>query len=193
MRALNALHYPSLVRQQKVFHRWWTGLTGLFLGCGVAWGWQQWQAIQTAQLQQAQSHLQTTLTERTQWAKEAARQQTQTRLQAEQAGHLKQIAEHQQAWVALHDSLQQEAQARGLRLARLQVEAEKIEFQGIMPRFEAMSDAQQSVSAQLPNALALTSMTVAPKDEVNFVWQATWPASKGAWLTSPASPLQTKP
>ena len=32
MRALNLLHYPSLARQQKVFHRWWSSLAGLLLG-----------------------------------------------------------------------------------------------------------------------------------------------------------------
>ena len=61
MRALNVLHYPSLARQQKIFHRWWSSLAGLLLGGVMAWGWLQWQDLQTARLQQEQGLLQASL------------------------------------------------------------------------------------------------------------------------------------
>lgn len=176
MHALNLLHYPSLARQRKLFHHWWTGLAGLLLGSAVAWGWQQWQALETERLQQAQSQLQAAWAARTQRAKETASQQTRGRLQAEQVGHLKQIAEHQKAWLALHMALQQEAEDRGLRLDRLQAEADKIELQGTMARFDAMSDARQSLSDQLGHRFDLTSTTVGPGEAQVFVWQALWPA-----------------
>ena len=91
MRALNLLHYPSLARQQKVFHRWWSSLAGLLLGGAVAWGWLQWQDIQTLRLRQTQSLLQASLTTRNQQAKEAVQGQTQLRLQAAQEGEQRKL------------------------------------------------------------------------------------------------------
>jgi hypothetical protein len=180
MHALNLLHYPSLTRQQKVFHRWWSSLAGLLLGGAMAWVWLQWQDLQTASLQQEQSLLQANLAKRTQLAKEALRRQTQSRLEAEQVAHLKQVAQHQQAWAALHDSLQTEARQGGLRLERLQAEAEKIEFHGMSPHVDAITHAQQRLSDQLAHPLALASITTAPHEGVRFVWQAVWPPVQGA-------------
>lgn len=182
MRALNVLHYPSLARQQKIFHRWWSSLAGLLLGGAIAWGWLQWQALQTVRLQQEQSLLQASVATRTQLAKEAVRRQTQSRLQTEQMAHLKKVAQHQQAWAALHDSLQTEAGQSGLRLERLQAEAEKIEFQGTSAHIDAITHAQQRLSDQLDHPLALASITTAPHEGVSFVWQAVWPAVHGASL-----------
>ena len=181
MRALNLLHYPGLARQQKVFHRWWSGLAGLLLGSALAWGSQQWQAVQTARLLQEQSHLQEALALRAQRVKEAVQLQTRSRLQAEQLGQLEQIALHQQAWVSLHEALHQEG--HGLRLQRLQAEAEKIELQGTMARFDAMTETRQNLSDQLDQTLGLTSITVGPGEAVSFVWQALWPAANGALKT----------
>ena len=180
MRALNVLHYPSLARQQKIFHRWWSSLAGLLLGGAIAWGWLQWQALQTVRLQQEQSLLQASVATRTQLAKEAVRRQTQSRLQTEQMAHLKKVAQHQQAWATLHDSLQTEARQSGLRLERLQAEAEKIEFQGTSAHVAAITDAQQRLSDQLDHPLVLASITTAPPLGVSFVWQAVWPAVPGA-------------
>lgn len=180
MRALNLLHYPSLTRQQKVFHRWWSSLAGLLLGGAMAWSWLQWQELQTASLQQEQSLLQASLATRAQVAKEAARRQSQWRLETEQVAHLKQVAQHQQAWAALHDSLQAEARQGGLRLERLQAEAEKIEFHGTSLHVDAITHAQQRLSDQLDHPLALASITTTPHEGVSFVWQAVWPAVLGA-------------
>lgn len=198
MRPLNLLNYPSLARQRKVFHHWWTGLAGLLLGSALAWAWQQWLVQETARLQQAQTQLQAAFAARTRLAQDTRRQQTRMRRQAEYAGHLKQIAEHQTVWMALHEALQQEAGDRGLRLTRLHMEAERIELQGTMARFEAMSDARQSLSDQLPQAFALTSMSVGLAGEVSFVWQTTAPAPSPASFTAAqaglwASPVRTIP
>lgn len=183
MRALNLLHYPSQARQQKVFHRWWSSLAGLLLGGAMAWGWLQWQDLQTARLQQEKSLLQASLATRTQLSQEAARRQTQSRLETEQVAHLKQVAQHQQAWAALHDSLQTEARQGGLRLERLQAEVEKIEFHGTSLHVDAITHVQQRLSDQLDHPLALASITAAPHKGVSFVWQAVWPAVQGASLT----------
>ncbi len=193
MRALNLLHHPGLARQHKVFHRWWSGLAGFLVGTSLAWGWQQWLLIETSQLQSEQSRLQGALRAQQQQAQEAARQQTRLRGQAEQARQLQQIAEHQHTWVSLHDSLQQEAKDRGLRLVRLQSEAEKIELHGSMKRVDAVSEVRQSLSAQWPQPLALTSMVVGPAGEVNFVWQTQWPQAQAVVATSPARAQRAKP
>lgn len=174
-RSLNLLNHPGQARQQKVFYRWWSSLVGLVVDILLAWVWQHGLAIETAQLHQEQSRLQEALRARQQQAQEADRAQTWLRWQAEQAGQLQQIAEHQQAWMHLHESLQEEAQDRGLRLVRLQSEAEKIELHGTMQGINAESEVRQSLSAQWPHPLGLTSMTVGPAGEVNFVWHAQWP------------------
>jgi glycerol uptake facilitator-like aquaporin len=200
-RPLNLLNYPSLARQRKVFHYWWTGLAGLFLGSALAWAWQQWLVQETVRLQQEQSHLQAALAAHTRLAQEIRRQQTYMRRQAEYAGHLKQIAEHQAVWKALHEALQQEAVNRGLRLTRLQMEAERIELQGTMAHFEAMTDARQSLSVELTQTFALTRMAMGPSGEVNFVWQTMAPApsiassaaAQARLWTSPARATPTQP
>lgn len=184
-RALNVLHYPSLARQRQRFHRWWSGLAGLLVGIALAWSGQQWQALDTERLQQAQRQLQTAWDARTQQAQEAARQQSRRRLQTEQLAHLQRIAEHQASWMALHTALQQAAEDQGLRLKSLQAEGEKIELQGTMAHFEAMRDARQSLSEQLGLTWDLASTTAGPDDALGFVWQAAWPSVQAM---SPARP-----
>ncbi len=174
MRALNLLHYPSQARQKKVFHRCWTSLAGVLLGGVLAWSWLHWLDLQTEQLQQEQKRLQTSLASRTQMAKDAARRHTQSRVHAEQLAHVRQVAQHQQAWVALHESLQTQARQSGLRLERLQVESEKIELQGTGVHVEAITQAQQKLSDQLDHPLALTSITATPTAGVGFILQAKW-------------------
>lgn len=176
--SLNLLNHPGQARQQKVFYRWWSSLAGLVVGILLAWVWQHGLAIETAQLHQEKSRLQEALRARQQQVQEAARAQTGLRWQAEQAGQLQQIAEHQQAWMRLHESLQEEAQDRGLRLVRLQSEAEKIELHGTVQGFNVESEVRQSLSAQWPHPLGLTSMAVGPAGEVNFVWHAHWPQAQ---------------
>ena len=193
MRALNLLHHPGLARQQKVFHRWWSGLAGLLVGASLAWAWHHVQVIETAQLQLAQSRLQGALRAQQQQAQEAARQQTRLRGQAEQARQLQQIAEHQHTWVSLHESLQQEARERGLKLLRLHSDAEKIELHGTLQRADAVSEVRQSLSAQWPQARALTSMTAGPAGEVNVVWQTQWPQAQAVAATPTARTQRAKP
>lgn len=180
MRSLNLLNHPNLVQQRRVFHRWWTSLAGVLVGSLLAWGWQQWQMAQTLKLQQAQSQLQAAWRAGTHQAKVTAQQQTQQRWQSEQVAHLQQIARHQQAWVDVHDRLQEVAEVQGLRLARLHSDAGQVELHGEMSRFEAMADARQSLSDQLGQAVTLKNVTVGPASQVTFVWQAAWPALHGA-------------
>jgi hypothetical protein len=186
MRALNALRYPSQVRRQKLFHHVWTACAGWCVGMGMAWGWQQWQEVQTAQLQQTHKRLQSDWDTRKSQAQDAAWRQNQGRMEQAQALQLQQIAEHQQAWVALHDRLLNEEASHGLQLARLQVETGKIELQGSLNRLAEMAQVRQSVSAHLPQALTMTRMTVGLDQEGVFVWQASWPAAQPPHLTSPA-------
>jgi hypothetical protein len=186
MRALNALHYPSQARQQKRFHQGWTACAGWCVGVGMAWGWQHWQELQTVQLQQTHKRLQSDWDARKAQAQDAAWRQNQGRQQQAKAVHLQQIAEHQQAWVALHDRLLHEAASHGLQLARLQVEAGKIELQGSLKRWAEMAEVRQGVSAHLPQALTMSRMTTGLAQDGVFVWQAAWPAAQASDLTSPA-------
>lgn len=193
MRPLNLLNYPGLARQQRVFHRWWTSLAGLVVGSLVAWGWQHGLVIETAQLQREQSRLQGALRASQLHAQEVAHEQTRMHWQTEQAGQLRQIAEHQQAWTSLYDSLQQEARDRGLRLVRLQTEAEKIELHGTMQGIGAVSEVRQSLSAQWPQPLVLTGMSVGPSGEVNFVLQTHWPNAQGVLPPTPVNAKGARP
>jgi hypothetical protein len=189
MRSLNLLNHPGLARHQRVFHRGWSSLAGLLAGTLLAWVWQHALAIETAQLQQEQSRWQQAVRARQHQAEAAALEQMRLSGQTEQAGQLQKIAEHQQAWVNLHESLQQEAKDRGLRLLRLQSEAEKIELHGTVQGVDALTEVRQSLSAHWPQPLALTSLTVGPAGELSFVWQAQWPHAQGVW---PVPPLREK-
>ena len=187
MRSLNLLNHPGLAHQQKVFHRVWSSLAGLVVGTLLAWGWQHGLAIETQRLQHEQTRWQQAVRARQQQAQAAAREQMRLSGQAEQAGQLQKIAEHQQVWVSLHESLQQEAQDRGLSLQRLQSDAEKIELHGTVQRIDAVSEVRQSLSAQWPQPLTLTSLTAGPAGELHVVWHAHWPHAQGVW---PAPPLR---
>lgn len=190
MRALNALNYPSLVRRQKLFHHCWTAFAGWCVGVGLMWGWQHWQGIQTDHLQDTHSRLNAEWNARKMQNQDALVRQNQGRMQQAQTVHLQQIAEHQQAWVGLHEGLLQEAVSRGLVLARLQVETDKIEMQGSLKRLAEMAEVRQSVSAHLPQTLAMTRMTrmtVGPAQEWGFEWRASWPRAQPSRLTSPVA------
>ena len=174
MRALNLLHYPSLAREQKVFHRSWSSLAGLLVGGFMAWGWAHWQENQTYVLRQELSRLQADLQNRTRQGQAAEQGLVQTRLQAEQMLQLNQIAQEQQVWQSLHEGLQTEAQHSGLRLESLQAMAGKMVLQGSLPDVRAVTDVRQRLSEPLQQPLGLSRMTVGPKGQVNFDWQAPW-------------------
>jgi hypothetical protein len=91
----------------------------------------------------------------------------------------------------LHEALHQEG--HGLRLQRLQAEAEKIELQGTMARFDAMTETRHNLSDQLDQTLGLTSITAGPGESVSFVWQALWPAANGALKNPRSLTPATKP
>lgn len=188
MHTFNLLHYPSLARQQKLFHHWWTSIAGVLLGGMVAWGWLQWQDIQTQSLQQTQSLLQASLVARKQQSKEAALGQTQSRLQTAQLLQLAQIAQHQQVWLSLHDLLQTQVRRHGVQLNRLQSDAEKTELHGTAAHVSALTEAQQSLSDQLEHPLSLVSITTGAHAGVDFVWQTYLPAVQGA-----STPLLSRP
>jgi hypothetical protein len=174
MRALNLLHYPSLAREQKLFHRSWSSLAGLLVGGCMAWGWAHWQENQTHVLRQEQSRLQAELQTRTRQGQAAEQGLVQTRLQAEQMLQLNQIAQEQQVWQSLHEGLQTEAQHSGLRLESLQAMAGKMVLQGSLPDVRAVTDVRQRLSEPLQQPLGLSRMTVGPKSQVNFDWEAPW-------------------
>ncbi len=174
-RPFNLLNHPGLAKQRRLFHRCWTSSAGLMLGCLLAWFGHQWQIAETLRLQQVQSELQTARLERMQQHKEATRQQNQQRLHNEQTVHLHEIARHQQAWMAVHEHLQEMAEGE-LRLSRLHADAGHVALHGEVNRFEAMALARQSLSDQLGQAIALKDLTTGPAAKVSFVWQTTWPA-----------------
>lgn len=176
MRSLNLLHYPSLAREQKVFHRCWSSLAGLLVGGCMAWGGSNWQEFQITVLRQQQSLLQAEVQTRTRLGLEADQLQGQMRLHAEQMVQLNKIAQAQQVWQSLHESLQTEARQSGLRLEHLQAMAGKIEMQGSVPDVRAVTDVGQKLSEPLPHPLGLSSMTLGARNQVNFLWQAQWPS-----------------
>lgn len=188
MRALNALHYPNQDRQQKLFHHVWTACAGWCVGVALAWGWQHWQEFQTGELQQTQRRLQVVWDTRQQQTKDTTVRQNQGRMLQTQAVYLQQIADHQRAWLGLHERLLLEASSHGLQLARLQVETDKIELHGGLKNLAQMAEVRHSVSAHLPQALAMSRMNAGPVQDWNFVWQAAWPPARPSGLTSPAPP-----
>jgi hypothetical protein len=187
MRALNLLRYPDLARKKQSFHRSLAGLLGLLLGACLTWGGQHWLALETARLKAEQSRLQTALRARQLQIQDHTSRQAQVRQQIEQWAHVQRIVQHQQNWASLHEQLLQESQSHGLRLVRLQFEADKLELQGKMRHVEAMAQVKHNLSAQWPQTLSLSSMTVGPTQEVHFVWQVPWPTDQEG--ASPPSPL----
>ena len=192
MRPFNLLNHPGLARRRRVFHRWWSSGAGVLVGCLLAWSGQQWQLAETLRLQLAQSQMQSEWLARTQQAKDVAQQQLRHRLQVEQAAHLQQIAMHQQAWMAVHERMQELAKG-GLRLSRLQADADHVSWHGEFNRFEAMAAARQSLSEQLGQDVALKDMNTGPASQVGFVWKTTWPALLGARLTQADPVVKAKP
>jgi len=192
MRPFNLLSHPGLAQQRRVFHRWWTSGAGVLVGCLLAWSWQQWQMAETQRLQLAHSHLQSEWLAQMQQAKDAAQQQLRQRMQMEQALHLQRIAMHQEAWMAVHERMQDMAKG-GLSLSRLNADADHVAWHGEFSRFEAMAAARQSLSEQLGQDLALKDMSMGPASQVGFVWQTTWPALLGARLTHAETAVKAKP
>lgn len=193
MRPLNLLNHPGLAQQRRVFHRWWSSLAGIFTGCLLAWLGQQWQTAETLQLRQAESQLKSLWLARSQEAKDATQQQIQQRLEAEQSGHLQQIAKHQQAWTAVHEHLQELAEGQGLRLSRLSSDAGQLALHGEANRFEIMAAAQQSLSKQLGHSVTLKNVTTGPASQVGFVWQTDWPVLHSAPLAASGVTGKVKP
>jgi hypothetical protein len=192
MRPFNLLSHPGLAQQRRVFHRCWTSGAGVLVGCLLAWSWQQWQMAETQRLQLALSHLQSEWLDQMQRAKDAAQQQLRQRMQMEQALHLQRIAMHQEAWMAVHERMQDMAKV-GLSLSRLNADADHVAWHGEFSRFEAMAAARQSLSEQLGQDLALKDMSMGPASQVGFVWQTTWPALLGARLTHAETAVKAKP
>lgn len=189
MHSLNLLHYPSLARKQKVFHRCWSSLAGLLVGGCMTWAGLYWQENQTITLQQEQFQLQADLKIRTRMDQEANQLKDQMRLHSAQIVELNKIAQDQKIWQILHKGLQSEALQSGLRLERLQAMAGKIALHGSVPDVRAVTDVRQRLSESLQHPLGLSSMTVGSNNQVNFVWHAPW--SEG--LSSTRPPLSKLP
>lgn len=193
MRPFNLLNYPGQAQQRRVFHRWWSSLAGVLVGCFLAWGGLQWQSAETGRLRLAESQLQSVWLTRAQETKDATRQQTRQRLQAEQVGFLQQIAQHQQAWVSVHEHLQEMAEGQGLRLSRLSSDAGQLTLHGEANRFEVMATAQQSLSDQWGHSVKLKNVTSGPATHVSFIWDTTWPVLQSAPLGVSGETAKAKP
>jgi len=182
MRAFNLLNHPGQAQHRKLFHRCWSSLAGVLVGCWLAWWGQQWHKAETVRLQQTHSQLQSVLLARTQEAKEAAQQHSRQRVQLAQAAQGQHIASHQQAWMTLHERLHDMAEG-GLRLSRLQSDGGHLTWHGAFKRFEAMALAQQNLSEQLGVNVRLKDLSSGPDTPVRFVWETTWPVLQGdGWV-----------
>lgn len=193
MRALNLLQYPSLSRQQKRRHQSWTSLAGLALGAGLAWAALHGLGVQTLRMQAEQQVLQARWVVQTQQAKAAQHRQLQAHQHFAHWQQWQRIQQHQRAWVDWHESLQDEAQASGLRLERMQAEALKIELQGTTHRAQALPESRQSLSESLEQPLQLVSMTSGVQGTTSFVWQAPWSAAPGGVTHAPAPAAVARP
>ncbi len=189
-RALNLLHYPSQARKNKLLHRAWTTLAGLFAGALLALWWQQQQALEMGRLQQDRAQLKQTLITRTQWAKETGLQQKQRQLQSVHFQQLAQMVQQQQTWDLLHLSLLQEAQFSGLKLARLQGDADKLELHGRAKHVRQMNEARQRLADQWAQPVRLLGLTADSEEALDFVWQVAWPDSPSP--VAAASPPKLK-
>jgi hypothetical protein len=89
--------------------------------------------------------------------------------------------------------LQDEAQASGLRLERMQAEALKIELQGTTHRAQALPESRQRLSDSLQQPLHLVSMTSGVQGTTSFVWQAPWSAAPGGVTHAPAPAAVARP
>ena len=193
MRPFNLLNHPGLAQQRRVFHRCWSSLAGIFTGCLLAWLGQQWQTAETLQLRQVESQLQSAWLARSQETQEATRQQTRQRMESDQVVHLQKIEQHQQAWMAVHERLQELAEGQGFRLSRLSSETGQLALHGEASRFEVMAAAQQSLSDQWGQSVTLKNVTTGPASPVSFVWQTDWPDLHSAPLAAAAVSGKAKP
>lgn len=192
MRPFNLLSHPGQAQQRKVFHRCWSSVAGLLVGCLLAWLGQQWQKAETLRLQQANSQLQSAWLARTQQAQAAAQQQTRQRVQMAQAALLQKIALHQQAWMSVHERLLDMAE-EGLRLSRMQSDADHVTWHGAFKRFEDMAVARQNLSEQWGLAVSLKDLSTGPASQVRFVWESTWPVLQGVRLGQAGGVEKAKP
>jgi hypothetical protein len=188
---LNLLQHPKQAKQQKIFHHVWTACAGVWVGCGLALAAQIWLAEQTAQMQLEHTQLKALVQARARQAQAQATAQSQRKLLAEQLTQTQAIARHQQDWVVLHETLQNQAQQQGLRLTRWTAQDGQIQWHGHMDRFEAMATARQFVAAQLEQPVQMVSTNAEAGSGVDFVWQTPWGNIPKAEGVAPVS-LSTK-
>ena len=176
--SLNLLNYPTLERQQRLRRQGRAGGLGAAAGAvmaGVALYGMSWQ---TEGVDAQKKALQAQLDERQR--KGQARQQRQAQNQELQQvlTQLGQMQTHQQAWTHVLSGLQEVLPQQGLRLQRLQVEAGRIDAQGLAPDAASITRAAQPLSERWGVPLVLQSLETDASNAqgVSFAWQASWPA-----------------
>lgn len=176
--SLNLLNYPTLERQQRLRRQGRAGGLGAAAGAvmaGVALYGMSWQ---TDGVDAQKKALQAQLDERQR--KGQARQQRQAQNQELQQvlTQLGQMQTHQQAWTHVLSGLQEVLPQQGLRLQRLQVEAGRIDAQGLAPDAASITRAAQPLSERWGVPLILQSLETDASNAqgVSFAWQASWPA-----------------
>lgn len=195
MATVNLLNYPALARQRRAWHRRWTSLAGLLVGSLVVVLGLHWRDDYKRHLQQELQRTQAQLNlqkQQHQTAQQRARQREAVRQQLE---HLQQVADQHRAWEALHQALQQEANAGGLQLLSLQWVSGRLEMHGRAQDLQRMNQAREHLSQELRLVLDLTRAQFAADARgpsaspqavslrpaagvVEFAWQADWPVMR---------------
>lgn len=146
MASFNLLQYPALASQRRRHHRWWTSLTGLAVGLAVA-GWAaQWVQAQADRTQDDHIRLQAQLTDQTMQLQRLHKQLAVRKTWQLQSAHLAKLAQEHLTWLALYQSLQQEASPSSVQFVRLQMQARQLELQGQASDVKRMEDARKRLS-----------------------------------------------
>lgn len=189
---MNLLNYPGLDRQRRRRHRWRTALAGFLAGVVLAVAGVHEMVSRLPRLQQEQLRLQSLQGTQKQQQTSLQEQQRQQGLLQAQVLHLQSVAQHHQAWEALYQALQREAQDGALQWLNLELGQDRLVLQGRAPSLSSMDQARERLSQKLGMALSLSSALITPAREdvsplagaevgverlplVAFVWHADWP------------------
>lgn len=189
---MNLLNYPGLDRQRRRRHRWRTALAGFLAGVVLAAAGVHEMVSRLPHLQREQQRLQSLQGTQKQQQTSLQQQQRQQGQLQEQVLHLQVVAQHHQAWEALYQALQREAQDGALQWLNLELGQDRLVLQGRAPSLSSMDQARERLSQKLGMALSLSSVLITPTREdvsllagaevgaerlppVAFVWHADWP------------------
>lgn len=182
MTPFNLLHYPALASQRRRFHRRWTSLAGLVVGAAVA-GW----SVQAAQESAGQLQLERIRLQK-QWAAQnmqwqgLQKQQDLQKTWQLQSAHLEKLKHQHMTWLALHQTLQQEAGSDSVQFELLQLEGGKLALHGQAPNLMLMESTRTRFSqsfSQLPatNPLQLSLKATHNNGLTGHITQPFWALS----------------